>query len=91
MIACRAGQTPAARLLIEAGADVNAANSNGTTPLMYAKTAAVGNASTDLLQLLLASGADINARDSAGRTALDYVMVNSETVIEFLINHGAVR
>lgn len=91
MIACRAGQAPAVRLLIEAGADVNAANSNGTTPLMYAKTAAVGNGSTDMLQLLLAAGADINARDSAGRTALDYVMVNSETVINFLISHGAVR
>lgn len=91
MIACRAGQLEAARLLLAAGTDVNAANVNGTTPLMYAKTAAVGGGNTDLLQLLLDSGADINARDNSGRTALDYVMVNSETVINFLISHGAIR
>lgn len=91
MYACRAGQIDAAQLLLTAGADINASNANGTTALMYAKTAAVGSGNVALLELLLDAGADLNARDATGRTALDYVIVNSETVINFLIRRGALR
>ncbi|WP_249441664.1 ankyrin repeat domain-containing protein, partial [Acinetobacter baumannii] len=60
------GQVTAARQLIEAGADVNAANDNGDSPLTIA--AAAGR--TELAELILAAGADSNGRNRAGETAL---------------------
>jgi ankyrin repeat protein len=63
------GHPHAAALLIAAGANVNAHNSNehwGTTPLhaaAHANQAAIA-------QLLIDSGADVNAKDMVGRTPL---------------------
>jgi ankyrin repeat protein len=91
MQACRAGRAEIVELLLAAGAQVNATNHQGTTPLMYAKTAAMGNGNLAVLRLLLAKGADINARDRAGRTALEYAVTNAAAVIEFLKSEGAQR
>ena len=91
MMACRAGDLAAVTVLIEAGADVNAASLAGTTPLMYAKTAAVGSGDLRILELLLARGAELNARDMNGRTALDYLIEHSEKVVNFLVGAGAAR
>jgi Ankyrin repeat len=49
--------------LVSAGADVNAVNFLGNTPLMHAQT-------VETLQLLLDAGADVNARSSVGSTVL---------------------
>ncbi|MHC4592600.1 MAG: ankyrin repeat domain-containing protein, partial [Planctomycetota bacterium] len=64
--ATRAYQTVVTDLLA-AGADVNAADETGTTPLHEA--ALIG--STDIVEVLLGRGARINARDREGRTPLD--------------------
>ncbi len=58
-------KTDIALFLIKNGADVNAVNKNGTTPLFFSK-------STDLTDLLLKKGAakTINQRGYADRTAL---------------------
>lgn len=61
-----AQRVEALRLLLEAGADVNAADRSGITPLQRA--AAVGYA--DVLRELLAQGADVNARRQQNPTAL---------------------
>jgi ankyrin repeat protein len=59
----------AAKLCLEHGADVNAADANGNTPLHLA----VGT-SDDLVKLLAERGARLDARDQFGRTPLDVAL-----------------
>jgi ankyrin repeat protein len=71
--------------LISEGADVNAMDSDGFTPLI----AAVGNgASIEIFQLLIDNGADVNAPDLDGKTALHWVMDEKE-ICKLLLDHGA--
>jgi cytohesin len=60
----------AAKLLIEAGADVNVARPNGETALHVAAQ----NGNTAMVQLLADSGAKLDAKTETGLTALDYAM-----------------
>lgn len=76
------------RLLAE-GADVNAADLEGLTPLH----AAASRDSVDVARLLLDAGADINAADDRGETAL-YKAVRNTTggklpITELLLERGA--
>ena len=59
-----AGQT--ARLLIEHGANIEARDVDGSTPLIRA----AGHGATDVVKVLLEKGANIEATDSGGDTAL---------------------
>lgn len=54
------------RVLLDAGADVNARNEGGVTALMRA----AGSGSLAVVDALLAAGADVNRRDNDGNTAL---------------------
>src|SRR5262249_8555602 len=54
------------RTLIARGADVNARDDGGATPLMLA----AGRHDPSFLEPLLAAGADVNAQDRLGRSAL---------------------
>jgi ankyrin repeat protein len=56
------GDTVGAQQLLAAGADANARDAEGTTPLMLA--AYSGNAA--IVSALLAAGADVNARNEHG-------------------------
>ena len=77
------GVTITPQALIETGADVNLANSRGTTPLM----AAAKKGDADLVRDLLARDADRAARDKKGRTALD-VAQNAEVRAMLSRNDG---
>jgi ankyrin repeat protein len=76
-------------VLISAGANVNASNEAGETPLFHAPNA-------ELATIYLDSGADINHRDTFGCTALHTAVSNAAynsteiEVIECLLEHGAV-
>jgi ankyrin repeat protein len=65
---CRTGSYAAAKLLIAAGADVNAPSSSSTTVRPIHSAARSG--SLDVLQLLLKSGAISTALDGAGTLAV---------------------
>ena len=62
-------------VLLEAGADVNARDKNGSTLLM---AAAQQNTNPEALTVLLEAGADAKAKDKKGKTALDYVRENEK-------------
>ncbi|EFX05479.1 ankyrin repeat-containing protein [Grosmannia clavigera kw1407] len=85
-IICYFGCSSAAELLLNRGADVNAANSNGRTPLSHAAR----NGHKTTVNLLLNRGANINAADSDGQTPLhDAVWNGNETTIKLLLDRGA--
>ena len=60
------------RFFVEAGANVNARDDGGATPLHWAAMIATG----DMISVLLDSGADPYARDKEGRTPLHWVAAN---------------
>jgi len=68
MLACQSTDHEMARLLIEAGASVNAINVSGQTALHFA--ASYENPQS--CRLLLEAGADPGIRDKEGLTAVDY-------------------
>jgi hypothetical protein len=83
------GDIGIAKLLINAGADVNAVEPEyGETPLHYAVRVAE---SPDLVRLLLVSGAKIDAQSYPGRdTALQFsVARRNHTITEILLDAGA--
>ena len=74
------------RLLLDAGADVNARNKNLSTPLHFA---AAGDSET-ILRLLLARGADLDPRDNNTNTPLHFAAIfNKRALAEILLSAGA--
>jgi ankyrin repeat protein len=81
--AALAGPAPEiAQSLIEAGADVNAVQQDGVTPLMEAASAG----QLELVRLLLEHGADPNAKDGKGRMAADHAREGGHTTVLRLLS-----
>jgi uncharacterized protein len=75
LYAARQNSLPAAEMLVKAGADLNMADPDGTSPLVMA----IVNAHYDLPIYLMDHGADPNIADKFGRTAL-YAAVDMHTL-----------
>lgn len=73
------------KTLIDAGADVNAADKDGQTNLMFA----VNAATAETVKMLLKHGARINARDKEGKTALIRGTFHEIEIVDVLLEHGA--
>lgn len=83
ILAALFGQPAAAKALIEAGADLNRKNSDGTTALINAAFFC----RTNIVRLLLTHGADREIRNKAGSTALESVsgpFVEVKPIYDFL-------
>ena len=94
--AARAGHLEVVKLLLQAKADVNAADRAGETPLHKALVAGLFVKVTDqqmeIIRLLLANGAAVNATDKHGHTPLYYAeREHKQAVIELLRQHGAIK
>ncbi|MEX0618426.1 MAG: ankyrin repeat domain-containing protein [Pseudohongiellaceae bacterium] len=85
LFAARAGDLDSARLLVEAGSDVNAVSAFGTSPVIMA----VHSGNVALLDFLLNSGADPDSAAS-GHTALhDAILRGNPKAVNVLLVHGA--
>ena len=83
---CKTGTPEQIKAMIDAGADVNAKDEHGMTPLMWAAQ----NQNSDVIAALLKAGADLNAKDGKGNTALDRARAyKNEKAATALIKAGA--
>ncbi|WP_265033965.1 ankyrin repeat domain-containing protein [Wolbachia endosymbiont (group A) of Sicus ferrugineus] len=71
---------------IQKGADVNAKDKDGNTPLHLAAM----KGKIDVVKILLEYNADVNTKNNEGRTALYYAANNNhQELVELLLAHGA--
>src|SRR5205814_9027252 len=83
----RAGDLQATRLLLDRGADVNAACADGRTPLMMAS---ISDAyPLEIVRTLIARGAEVNVRTPSGETAASLAVVRGGAIMDALVRAGA--
>ncbi len=77
MAAAFRGHQEAAKLVLDAGADINARHNTGQTPLIMAAS----KSHVDMVKLLIDRGANITIRDQDGKTALTEAAEQGSTEI----------
>lgn len=82
----RAGELDQAQLLLERGADANAAEANGTTALHWA----VNRGDHELVAALIKAGADVNAQNAYGASAMsEAALLGDVKLLALLLEAGA--
>ena len=90
--AVRGGKLPLIKLLLERGAQVNALDENGLTPLLHLSKTRSKADPIPAMELLAASGANIDARDETEGTLLMYFARQGKAEpVQWLLAHGADR
>jgi len=80
------GDSARVRSLVEQGADVNAKDERGLTPLFWA----ISLRQAKVAELLIAQGADVNAETQENQTPLRMAVIRGDReVLEMLIANGA--
>jgi hypothetical protein len=94
MMAVTGGNAATVKLLLEAGADVNAKHRIGDQSLIMAARRRVADvkpagpeAGYEIMEMLLAKGAGVNAKGDWGRTAL--MFANTPAKVDLLVRSGA--
>ena len=79
------------RILITLGADINAKDQNGRTPLLVMASEANGDQDLAMFKMLAEYGADLEATDGSGDTALLllFIGLGKPKTIKCLCEHGA--
>jgi len=88
-LAAMDGNLKITELLLANGAEINAKDCGGWTPLMRA----VANKKKNIVKLLLANNANVNLSMNIGRTALHYAVMNDDKEIAsiLLLHHADVN
>jgi ankyrin repeat protein/truncated hemoglobin YjbI len=90
--AVRGGKLPLIKLLLERGAEVNALDADGLTPLLHLSKTRSKADPIPVLELLAASGAHVDARDETQSTLLMYFARQGKAApVKWLLAHGADR
>ena len=80
------GQLETVKSLVRSGANVNASQSEGATPLIVASF----YGADDVVEFLIRKGANVNAKDARGNTALmQAAYFGFTSTVKLLVNNGA--
>jgi ankyrin repeat protein len=90
--AVRGGKLPLIKLLLERGAQADALDEDGLTPLLHLSKTRSKADPIPVMELLVASGADVDARDGSQSTLLMYFARRGlAEPVQWLLAHGADR
>jgi ankyrin repeat protein len=91
MLGTYEGEIEIIKLLVEAGADVNARDNKGKTVLMYAIEGYAGDEAENI-KYLIEKGADVFARNAEGKSILKLALEEeNEEIIKLLKSYGAIE
>ncbi len=85
--AAKKGCAPIVRAFLAKGADIDAADANGGTALIWAAARGVA----DVVELLIRCGADLDVRDSGGMSALTLARARNRAAIVTLLEAAGAR